>query len=68
MFSCIQYKSRIRYKNICIEITLLFIGINKYLLFALQKTANNIPFCLILFFKVTGNTVSHNVGSDTYKC
>ena len=41
VFSCIQYKSRIMYYNICIEITLLFIGINKYLL------RDNIPFCFI---------------------
>ena len=39
MFSCIQYKARIMYKNICIEITLLFIGMNKYLLFALLKNS-----------------------------
>jgi hypothetical protein len=31
VFSCIQYKSKIMYNTICIEITLLFIGINKYL-------------------------------------
>ena len=47
VFSCIQYKSRIMYYTICIEIFLLFIGINKYL--SREMFKKNIKWYTILF-------------------